>query len=561
MTKWLLSGHNPQETTGIPYPITTSYTVEFVGRRQMEYLVGALAGGLDQLDRTIPFMLTVHGRLYIAADYLARNLALVLPYDPESMGVPKGLLEAKRSPNLATRLALPARFWRIYRQTMNAYKETIPNYRQIMQKRYWRLRECDPDRLTPQDLAELETVFGQETLDDMTTLLNALLVTFLFNVGITGIMTARAPELLNLLIGKGTSTALLGQRMWELRELAKKSGDRVIAMLQDKETCPDAYRKIPEAKDLVQAIDRFVETYGHRAFQYASEFEATRLADQPDLVLLTIGGLLGMEESPIMRAEAAIQKGNEALQKMPGPKRAFWRRLLTLGSRFLERREENRDTLELQQATMGLAARLLSHHYFPGQPDDTLWLYTFDEFVEFGRSEGKQRVALDVLQQRRNKLEFNRQRLAPPELIWYDPETYYWTPAQEEMEQAPGIQVMRLQGIGVSAGSGIAEGIAVVTNNAQEAVERLLGYAGSVVLVTHVTDPVWSSIFPRLAAIVTEMGGSISHASIVARENGIPAVVGVAQATHHIIDGQRVRVDGAAGTVEVIEPALSASPI
>lgn len=120
---------------------------------------------------------------------------------------------------------------------------------------------------------------------------------------------------------------------------------------------------------------------------------------------------------------------------------------------------------------------------------------------------------------------------------------------------------MHLEGIGASAGSGVVEGTAIVTNSTQEAVERLLKYSGPAVLVTHVTDPVWSSIFPRLTAVITEMGGAISHAAIVARENGIPAVVGVPGATRHILDGQRVRVDGGAGTIEIVEASPPSSPI
>jgi len=74
-----------------------------------------------------------------------------------------------------------------------------------------------------------------------------------------------------------------------------------------------------------------------------------------------------------------------------------------------------------------------------------------------------------------------------------------------------------------------------------------------VVLVTHATDPAWSSLFGRLTAVVTEMGGAVSHVAVVARESGIPAVVGAHEATRRIRDGQRVRVDGAAGTIEAIE--------
>ena len=56
-----------------------------------------------------------------------------------------------------------------------------------------------------------------------------------------------------------------------------------------------------------------------------------------------------------------------------------------------------------------------------------------------------------------------------------------------------------------------------------------------------------------LAGVVTELGGLVSHATIVARENGLPAVVGVPEATRRVRDGQRVRVDGSTGIVEVLE--------
>ena len=72
------------------------------------------------------------------------------------------------------------------------------------------------------------------------------------------------------------------------------------------------------------------------------------------------------------------------------------------------------------------------------------------------------------------------------------------------------------------------------------------------VLVAPQTDPAWTPLFPSLAALVTETGGILSHAAIVAREYGIPAVVGAADATRAIATGARVRVDGKAGTVELL---------
>jgi pyruvate,water dikinase len=72
------------------------------------------------------------------------------------------------------------------------------------------------------------------------------------------------------------------------------------------------------------------------------------------------------------------------------------------------------------------------------------------------------------------------------------------------------------------------------------------------ILVTTVTNVGWTPLFPRAAAVVTDLGAPLSHASIVARELGIPAVVGTGNATMRLRDGDRVRVDGECGTVEVL---------
>jgi phosphoenolpyruvate synthase/pyruvate phosphate dikinase len=73
------------------------------------------------------------------------------------------------------------------------------------------------------------------------------------------------------------------------------------------------------------------------------------------------------------------------------------------------------------------------------------------------------------------------------------------------------------------------------------------------ILVSTITNVGWTPLFPRLAAIVTDVGAPLSHAAIVAREMGIPAVVGCGNATMLLKTGDRVRVDGSAGSVEVLE--------
>jgi phosphohistidine swiveling domain-containing protein len=79
------------------------------------------------------------------------------------------------------------------------------------------------------------------------------------------------------------------------------------------------------------------------------------------------------------------------------------------------------------------------------------------------------------------------------------------------------------------------------------------------ILVTSTTNVGWTPLFPRAVAVVTDIGGSLSHAAIVARELGIPAVVGCGDATIRLKNGDRVRVDGGRGTVEILETAQEGS--
>jgi pyruvate,water dikinase len=71
------------------------------------------------------------------------------------------------------------------------------------------------------------------------------------------------------------------------------------------------------------------------------------------------------------------------------------------------------------------------------------------------------------------------------------------------------------------------------------------------VLVAVTTTPAWTPLFTMASAVVTDIGGPLSHSSIVAREYGIPAVLATGNATRRIQDGQTVTVDGGAGTVEL----------
>jgi pyruvate,water dikinase len=73
------------------------------------------------------------------------------------------------------------------------------------------------------------------------------------------------------------------------------------------------------------------------------------------------------------------------------------------------------------------------------------------------------------------------------------------------------------------------------------------------ILVTAYTDPSWTPLFVAVAGVVTEVGGVMTHGAVIAREYGLPAVVGVVDATRLIADGQRIRVHGTDGYVEILD--------
>jgi pyruvate,water dikinase len=101
---------------------------------------------------------------------------------------------------------------------------------------------------------------------------------------------------------------------------------------------------------------------------------------------------------------------------------------------------------------------------------------------------------------------------------------------------------------GFAASSGVVEGTARIVKSVEE-ISRL--QPGDI-LVCQVTNPTWAPIFQKIRAAVSDIGGSMSHAAIVAREYGLPAVVGTGNATTKIKDGQRIRVDGGRGVVTLL---------
>ena len=109
---------------------------------------------------------------------------------------------------------------------------------------------------------------------------------------------------------------------------------------------------------------------------------------------------------------------------------------------------------------------------------------------------------------------------------------------------------------GIGGSPGIVEGIARVVLNENQFDEVRAGD----ILVCHMTNPAWVVLFTKIAGLVTNAGGLTGHPAVLSREFGIPAVVGTQDATTRIRTGDRIRVDGGSGSVEVLEPATAAEP-
>jgi pyruvate,water dikinase len=100
---------------------------------------------------------------------------------------------------------------------------------------------------------------------------------------------------------------------------------------------------------------------------------------------------------------------------------------------------------------------------------------------------------------------------------------------------------------GVAASPGMTSGTARVLHGPDDFGQMQPGD----VLVASITTPAWTPLFAMASAVVTDIGGPLSHSSIVAREYGIPAVLGTGVATKRISSGQRITVDGTEGTVRL----------
>jgi pyruvate,water dikinase len=286
------------------------------------------------------------------------------------------------------------------------------------------------------------------------------------------------------------------------------------------------------------AVRAFLARYGHRAAREI-DLGVPRWSEDPTPILNILQTYLthGEEEDPARHFRQGAERADETaanlverVRREKGRLRAAWLRFLLRRVRALAGVREYpkfyavRILAAMRRVLAGAGAELVAAGRL-NRAEDVFFL----DLRDLQAPHDLRTLAAT----NRENYEHERSRRAIPRVLTSTGETFYTAPTT-----TPGALT------GSAASAGVYEGTVRVIFDPREA--RL---EPGEVLVAPGTDPAWTPLFLSAGALVMEIGGIISHGSVVAREYGIPAVVGVAGATRQLQTGQRVRVDGDNGLV------------
>ncbi|MFI7692015.1 PEP/pyruvate-binding domain-containing protein [Nonomuraea sp. NPDC049655] len=295
--------------------------------------------------------------------------------------------------------------------------------------------------------------------------------------------------------------------------------------------------------------EEFALAYGHRG---PHEFEVSRPrpGEDPAWIDAQLAGLRDLRagtEALLARQEKARQEAwARFAARYPG-KEARMRARVRRWNAVVRDRESARS--ENIRAFWVLRAFVVRAGELTGHGDDLFHLY-LEEILDVLRGDASALARIPV-----RRATHDRYAALPPYptviVGRFDPVRWAADPGRRaDVYDARGFDVPVSDTVtGFPGAPGVVEGVARVIAGPEDG-DRL---ASGEILVTTLTNVGWTPMFPRAAAVVTDMGAPLSHASIVARELGIPAVVGTGNATMRLRDGDRVRVDGERGTVELLQ--------
>ncbi|GAP46533.1 rifamycin-inactivating phosphotransferase [Streptomyces azureus] len=326
----------------------------------------------------------------------------------------------------------------------------------------------------------------------------------------------------------------------------------VVALLQgvgaEDEGFLDELAKLAGGTEARDAIEAYLDRYGMRC---VGEIDITRprWRERPTtLVPVILDNVRNFEPGAAERRfEQGRQKAQEKEQDVLSRLRALpdgdrkadeAKRMIDRVRTFIGYREYPKYGIVsryfvYKQALLAEAERLVQAGVLPEKED--IFYLTFQELHDVVRSH---QVDDRLIQQRKDAFRSYR-ALTPPRVLTSEGEAV--TGAYRRDDVPAGALI----GVPVSAGT-IVGRARVILDLAQADLE-----AGDI-LVTTFTDPCWSPLFVGITGLVTEVGGLMTHGAVIAREYGLPAVVGVERATRLIRDGQRIRVHGTDGYVEIL---------
>lgn len=351
-----------------------------------------------------------------------------------------------------------------------------------------------------------------------------------------------------LTAGLGTiDSAAPAVRLWDLGRLVARSAR--LTELFDARADPQDGAGHPDVDGFVRSFDEFLRLHGARGPD-EWELASSTWGTDPVIALAAVERLRHApdDRSPHRASERLAQERAEATTSvraaLPRPARPVFAKLLTSAAVYAEGRERAKaifmdDVFPIRRALFELASRVAAK----GGPADRFdtFMVTADELPVL-IAEPSSLTA--VIAERRALWDDLNRREPPFVFVGEIPDPATWSLRTEVGSREPATT---LQGMGVCPGR--AEGTVRVVRNPADPSALEPGD----VLVAPITDPAWTPLFLAVAAVVVEVGAQQSHAAIVARELGIPAVVGVTDATTRLRDGQRVAVDGATGTITVLD--------
>jgi phosphoenolpyruvate synthase/pyruvate phosphate dikinase len=324
----------------------------------------------------------------------------------------------------------------------------------------------------------------------------------------------------------------------------------VVAFLQDAEDegFLDELAKLAGGPQARNAIASFLDKYGMRC---VGEIDITRprWSERPTMLMpMVLGNVKNVEPGEGERRfeqgrQEALEKEQELLERLRAlpdgeQKAAETKEKIDRVRTFIGYREYPKyfivgRYLVYKQALMEEAERLVQARVVREKED--IFFLTFSELQEVTRTNA---VDDQLISQRKAAFR-SYHALTPPRVMTSEGEVFAGAYRRDD---APAGALM-----GLPVSSGTIEGRARVVLDITQA-----EFEPGDILVTAFTDPSWTPVFVAVKGLVTEVGGLMTHGAVIAREYGLPAVVGVQDATRLIQDGQRIRVHGTDGYVEIL---------